>query len=120
MKDVLLLIISGIAAGFVNGLLGTGGGIVLVFVLNRLLKGNSNKDIYALTLTVTLALSVVSAVVYMSKGSINFNSSIKYGIAAIPGGVLGAYLLDRLDSRLIKKIFGGLIIFAGLNMIGLF
>ncbi len=114
------IIIAGLGAGFVNGLLGTGGGIVLIFALNYMLKGEKNKDIYAFTLCVTLALSLVSLFVYARKGAVDFTESVRYGLAAIPGGIIGAYLLDRLNGKIVKKIFAVLLIVAGANMVGIF
>ncbi|MBQ4117080.1 MAG: sulfite exporter TauE/SafE family protein [Clostridia bacterium] len=120
MAQIVPIVIAGIGAGFVNGLLGTGGGIVLIFALNYMLKGEKNKDIYAFTLCVTLALSVVSLFVYVGKGAVNFTESVRYGVAAIPGGIIGAYLLDRLNGKIVKRIFAVLLIVAGANMAGLF
>ncbi len=117
---VIPIIIAGMGAGFINGLLGTGGGIVLVFALNYMRKGEKNKDIYAFTLCVTLALSLVSLFVYVGKGAVDFSESVRYGIGAIPGGVIGAYMLDRLNGKIVKMIFAVLLIVAGTNMAGLF
>ncbi len=108
----------GISAGFINGLLGTGGGIVLVFVFGRYLKNMDKKDVFALTLTVTIVLSVVSAVVYYMKGGLEIKLGVQYGVCAIPGGIIGAYLLDKLKANTVRKAFGVLVIWAGLNMIG--
>ena len=119
MLKTVGIIICGIGAGFVNGLLGTGGGILLIFALNKMVGGN-NKDIYALTLTVTLALSLASVFMYMNKSDIDLAESLKYGISAIPGGLVGGYLLDRLDGVVVKKMFALLLIVAGANMAGLF
>ena len=113
-----LIIVVGMLAGFINGLLGTGGGIVLIFALNKYLKKVDSKDIFVLTLTVTVARSVVSAAVYYLKGGLNIKMGLQYGICAIPGGVIGAYLLDKLKANTVKKAFGLLVIWAGLNMIG--
>ena len=41
----------------------------------------------------------------------------KFG-ALVAGGLVGAVLLDRLKGSVVKKLFGGLLIFAGLNMAG--
>ncbi len=120
MTGIIPIIFTGSFAGFINGLLGTGGGIVLIFALNYMLKGEKNKDIYAFTLTVTLALSLVSLFVYARKGAVNFSESVRYGLAAIPGGVMGAFLLDKLNGKIVKRIFAVLLIVAGANMAGLF
>ena len=113
-----IIIVVGVLAGFINGLLGTGGGIMLIFALNKYLKKSDSKDVFVLTLTVTVALSIVSAVVYYLKGSLNIKTGLQYGIIAIPGGIAGAYLLDKLKANTVKKAFGLLVIWAGLNMIG--
>ena len=116
--SLLLLMVVGISAGFINGLLGTGGGIVLVFVFGRYLKNMDKKDVFALTLTVTIVLSVVSAFVYYLKGGLEIKLGVQYGVCAIPGGIIGAYLLDKLKANTVRKAFGLLVIWAGLNMVG--
>ena len=112
------MMVVGILSGFVNGLLGTGGGIVLVFALGRFLKEKEGKDIFAVTLTVTMSMSVVSAIVYEVNGGLELGTGIRYGIAAIPGGIIGACLLDKLKLETIKKVFGVLVLWVGLNMAG--
>ena len=122
MSKGLVLAAGGIAAGFINGLLGTGGGIVLVFMLGMLYKKeNEKKDIFANVLMVTSGLSVVSLFVYLSKGEVEVSpKTLTYALSAILGGFLGAYLLDRLEVGFVKKLFCFLVIFAGLNMAGVF
>ena len=120
MIENVLLIIGGLASGYVNGLLGTGGGIVLIFLLGRVLRNTCKKDIFATTLTVTLVLSVVSAVIYMKKGAISLSAeTVKYAVSAVIGGFIGAYLLEKLKVGFVKKLFGVLVIIAGVNMAGL-
>ena len=57
---------------------------------------------------------------YVGKGAVDFTESVRYGFAAIPGGIIGAYLLDRLNGKIVKRIFAVLLIVAGANMAGLF
>ncbi len=105
----------GSVAGFVNGLLGTGGGILLLFgsyLLNRGRKTDT-RDLFASTALVTLILSAVSAVIYFLKGSVETASLPSYLIPALFGGALGAILLDRLPTRFLEKLFAVLVIVAG-------
>ena len=120
MSKTITFILCGIGAGIVNGLLGTGGGIVLIFALSLLNTEKNNKDVYALTLSVTLVLSAVSLIFYCKKGGFDFTSGLKYVFPACVGGYAGAYLLDRLKGNTVKKIFAYLVIFAGANMAGIF
>ncbi len=120
MFEVIALLITGFFVGFANGLLGTGGGIILVFSLRYIFKKKELKDVFALALTVTLALSTVSAYIYMKKGNLPINESVKYILPAIIGGFIGAYFLEKIKINWLKKAFGILIITAGLNMIGIF
>jgi uncharacterized membrane protein YfcA len=121
MSKVWLLCLCGVLAGFINGLLGTGGGIVLVFALCSTWGREGEKDVFANVLIVTAVLSAVSLVVYFIKGNFEASkSALTYSLAAFPGGLLGAKMLERFDVGLIKKIFVCLVIFAGLNMIGVF
>lgn len=123
---IFWLVICGIFAGFINGLLGTGGGIVLVFALNKLLKEKNKdsqsrqKNIFATTLCVTLALSVVSIIVYCIKGSFSKTENIWIYVASAGlGGVIGGVLLDKLKTKYVRIIFAVLLLFAGLNMSGI-
>ena len=56
----------------------------------------------------------------MKKGGFLWSDGIKYGSAAIPGGIVGAFLLDKLKSDTVKKMFAFLLIFAGMNMANIF
>ena len=118
--------VSAIISGVLNGFAGTGGGIILYFVLRYLNRrdGNPNnlqepdmKNIMATILSAVIPMSVVSAVVYMIKGKIIYGELLKYFPAALIGGIIGALLLDKLKFKIVKKIFAGMIIYAGVRMI---
>ena len=123
MKDklsaVLPLLVLGAAAGFVNGFLGTGGGIILV--LGGLFWGKGQntdaKDLFAGTVLVTLILSAVSAAVYLWQGSLPFGEFPPYLLPALTGGAAGAWLLDRVPNRWTKRLFALLVILGGFLML---
>ena len=118
-KELVCLILLGSAAGFINGFLGTGGGIVLIFGTMFFLSAEreGKKEIFAETAAVTLVFSVVSVVIYFIKGASPLGSSIKFCLPALLGGGLGALVLDKLPTKAIGKIFSAIVIIAGGIMI---
>ena len=110
----------GALAGFVNGLLGAGGGIIVTFFLSYALgntKGEKNK-IFANALATMLPISVLSLVLYITKGHLKLTDRLIYLIpSAIVGGILGAFLLTKLKFRFVKIIFAILVIVSGFSML---
>ena len=113
------------ASGILNGFAGTGGGIILYFALKFLNKpeknknhdGDNIKNIMAATISAVIPMSIVSSVIYMTKGKIIYKELFIYLPAALIGGIIGAVLLDKLKFKIVKKIFAGMVIYAGIRMI---
>ena len=116
---VALLVLGGLLAGFANGLLGAGGGIVAVFALSAVLGQalSDRRDLYAIALCVMLPISVVSCIRYGLAGHLQTEGFGVYAIPAILGGLLGGLLLGRLRASFLKKLFGALVIWSGLLLI---
>lgn len=118
-KRSALFALAGILSGIVNGLLGTGGGILTVLFLSKIYAKDSaysTKDIFAITLCSSVLMSSASLLFYISSGCFSVSESAVYMLFAIPGGVLGAILLDKLSSKTMKLIFALLVIWAGISM----
>ncbi len=115
-KTIFLAFLA-IIAGVVNGFLGTGGGIVLMFALSILPAGDDNavRDRFAALIAVILPLSLISAFSYGD--SIDFSAATPFLFPGILGGVVGALLLDRLNVKIVKKLFAAMVIWAGINFI---
>ena len=69
-KRCLLFSLDGVLSGVDNGLLGTGGGIIFVYMLS-LLTDNDPKDNFATTLCATLPISAVSAFIYCRNSNVD-------------------------------------------------
>lgn len=115
----LLLIAVGGIAGLINGLLGAGGGILVVFFLSWLLGDTltDRRDLYANALCVMLPISAVSCLRYAQAGHLPLSGFGAYAIPAIVGGLVGGILLGRLRVTLLKKLFGALVIYSGILLI---
>ncbi|MBE6687402.1 MAG: sulfite exporter TauE/SafE family protein [Ruminococcaceae bacterium] len=112
-----LLLAGGVCAGFINGLLGTGGGIIIIFVLNKINEKNDPKDNFASAVAAILPMSLVSAASYLKNGGFDISELGIYVIPAVLGGLSGAFLLCKIKITFLKRIFAGIITYAGINML---
>lgn len=109
----------GFLAGFLNGLLGAGGGIVLVRAAEGVLprEYHDGRDIFANALSVMLPISAVSAIAYVMRGSVHGFEFSRFILPAILGGAGGGLLLAVIDTRLLRLIFSALVVWSGVTMI---
>ena len=110
----------GLAAGFINGLLGAGSGIVLVFTFAAVSKDKSGsrvRDNFAMTISTVLPISILSAYSYFQKTNADIKNSLVFIIPGIVGGLLGALITDKISATVLKMIFAAITIIAGVNMI---
>ncbi len=111
----------GFAAGLCNGMIGCGGGIFIVYALSFLYKNDptvESKDVFATAVASILPLSLVSTVIYMISGSADGVSGVyRYLIPAVIGGAVGAFFLDKIKSKALKRLFAVLVMWAGLSMV---
>ena len=110
------LLLSGFFAGLINGLLGAGGGILVVFALSALLgaEGEDRRDLYANALCVMLPISALSCLRYAAAGNLPTKGFGLYALPAIAGGVVGGILLGRVNGVWLKRLFGALVIWSGI------
>ena len=110
---VFITLIAGLIAGMLNGFLGSGGGIILIFIMGVLIPDREPKDIFATAVLSILPMSAVSAYFYHRGGGIPMTESAHYYASALFGGVLGAVLLDKISTTLLKTVFAALMLIAG-------
>ena len=101
--------------GIANGLFGSGGGMLSVPLLE-----NTNleaKKAHASSIAITLPLSVISTIIYSVKGHINYPLALKFIPLGLLGAIVGSWLLKRISNKLLKKIFGVILIISGIRML---
>lgn len=110
----ILLVAAGGAIGFLNGLLGSGGGIIAVPLLTAL--GVPEKKSHATSILIIFSLSLLSVALYLSRGSLTFSSALPYLPGGALGAVAGAWLLRRLPLRWIKLLFGVVVLYSSARL----
>ena len=114
--QILFLSAAAVGAGFLSGLLGAGGGIILYFVLCALYK-NSAKENMILTSTATMFFSIVSLFFYKGNANADTYRTVLVCICAAIGGIAGASLMQIIPARHLKKLFAVIVIISGILMI---
>jgi len=119
IKKSLPVLLLGVLAGFLNGLLGAGGGIPLVLGLHLLLgkKVANGRRFYTTALTVMLPLSLFSVFCYVQNTPLPFDLFFVMLIPALLGGIAGAQLLNRISTRLLGRIFATVVALSGILML---
>lgn len=106
----------GIAAGVANGLFGSGGGTIAVPAMVFLLDADEHKA-HATALLIILPLTLVSAFFYISNNYVDWNLTWKAMAGGVVGGAVGAFLLNKCPSNVLRKIFGIFMILGAIRMI---
>ena len=117
---LLLLLTAGAAAGFLNGLLGAGGGILLVYALTAMNPDHTPdavRDNFAATIAAVLPITLLSTVLYAADGRMDVSAVSPLILPALLGGTAGAFLLGRINTAFLKKLFALLVIWSGLYML---
>lgn len=112
MNTLFLYMLTGALAGFINGLFGTGGGIVLVFLFTYL--SYPAQKIFATTNITVLFLSLVSFFFYIKEGNIS-NQLLPHIIPVLAGGALGSLFLSKIKGSFLKKLFSILVIIGAIG-----
>jgi len=106
----------GIFTGFVNGIFGSGGGTLLVPILNNIVKVEEHKS-HATALAIIIFLTSASSVIYVSRGTYDISLTLKVAIGSVIGGILGAKLLCKVTGKFLRISFGTIMIIAALRMV---
>jgi len=117
LSTLLLLVLIGILAGLLSGLVGVGGGIIMV-PLFVLFLGLTQHNAQGLSLAVMLPPVTFLAVYNYHKagGGIDWRAALIVSVLFVIGGYFGSKLALQIDQRILKKIFGFVILIVAMKL----
>lgn len=107
--------LTGLAAGFLNGLFGAGGGIIVVPLLEN--SGIKAKNAHATSIAIIAPLSLISSFFYFNGNHLDFPSAFRYVPAGIIGVLLGTFFLKKIPAHLLKRCFGAVMIISAIRLL---
>lgn len=106
----------GVGAGFLSGLFGVGGGILMVPGL-VLLMGLDQRLAHGVSLTAVVPIAVSSTLSYALADEVDWAVAACLALGALGGAVLGTHLLARLRHRVLGIAFTALMIATAVRML---
>ena len=117
IQTILIIVLVGIAAGMLGGLVGVGGGIIIVPALVYFL-GVSQKDAQGTSLgLIMLPVGILGVLQYYKQGHVDFRIVGILAVGFLIGSFFGSKIALGLPEASVKKIFAVLLIIIAIKMI---
>lgn len=109
-------VVSGLAMGLLSALFGIGGGIILIPIVVTAF-GFSQQLAAGTSLAVMAPIAIFGAWRQSKAGATNWPVGLRFGLASIPGGVLGAALAVSVSGSLVRSAFAVVLLVVGIRML---
>jgi uncharacterized protein len=118
ISTLIILLFIGLLAGILSGLIGIGGGIIMIPLL--LLLGLTQHQSQGTSLAVlSVPVTALAAFNYYKEGYVDWKYAAVIAIFFVIGGYIGSKFAVQLDEKILKKIFGViLLLVAGKLILG--
>ena len=117
IQTILIIIMVGIAAGILGGLVGVGGGIIIVPAL-VLIVGMSQKTAQGTSLgMIMLPVGILGVIQYYKEGHVDFRIVGILAVGFLLGSYFGSKIALSLPQETVKKIFASLMIIIAVKML---
>ncbi len=113
---IFILLLLGLVAGYLSGLVGIGGGIIIVPVLVYLLSYTQHKAQGTTLFLFMLPIGFLAVYNYYQKEAVDYKAALVIAITFILGSYLGSKTALSIDTGLVKKIFGAIIFMISIKM----
>jgi uncharacterized membrane protein YfcA len=105
MGNIIIIIFIGIVAGWLSGLIGIGGGVIIVPALMFIL-GYSIKDAQGTSIAALIPpIGIVAAYVFYKNGHVEIKTALLLALGFVLGAFLGAKTNMVMSNALTEKAF---------------
>ena len=118
-----MMAVTGAAGGVIAGMLGVGGGIVIVPVLDVVLAAiGVDADVrmhvaVATSLATIIPTAIASSRAHAAKGAVDQAQLRRWGIAIFLGSIAGVVLASQVSGDALSAVFGGVALLVAIKML---
>ena len=115
LTDIILVLI-GFAVGTFGTLVGAGGGFILMPVLLLMFPEQSPEILTSISLAVVFFNAASGSLAYSRMKKIDYRSGLIFSLAAVPGAIVGSYIVKYINRNIFNVIFGILLFFVSVYL----
>lgn len=117
IAHLIILIIVGILSGLLAGIFGVGGAIIVIPALVFIL-GFSQHDAQGTSLAFMLPpVGILATWNYWKEGHVNWKIALILSLTFVIGSYLGSHFSINMSDKLLRRLFGILMILVAIKMI---
>jgi uncharacterized membrane protein YfcA len=117
IETIIIIILLGLAAGILGGMVGVGGGIVIVPALVYFLAFSQHQAQGTSLALMLFPVGILGVINYYKKGYVDFRYAGLLAIGFVVGSYLGSKFSLSLPQVTVKKIFAVLMLLVALKML---
>jgi len=115
---IVMLVLIGMAAGILSGLIGVGGGIIIVPALIFFLGFNQHEAQGTSLGLLLLPIGILAVYNYYNKGYIDVKYVLIMATGFLIGGFLGSKMALSISELALKRIFAVILFYTAFKMLG--
>ncbi len=116
MPDIIVVVLIGVAGGWLAGMLGVGGGAIFVPAMVLLLD-RPQHEAQGVSLAVIVVTAIAATYVHRQQGNIDGRTVVWVTPIAMGTGLIGGVLATRLPAETLQRIFALVLIVLSTRML---
>jgi len=117
ISTFIILIIIGLLAGVLSGLVGVGGGILMIPLLIIFLGLTQHEAQGTALFAMLPPIGILAAINYYKEGFVKWEYAIVIAFTFVIGGYLGSKLSLSLPPQMVRRIFGIIMLLGAIKLI---
>ena len=113
----IILIVIGLLAGILSGLVGVGGGILMIPLLIIFLGLTQHQAQGTALFAMLPPIGILAAMNYYKEGFVKWEYAAVIALAFVVGGYFGSKLSISLPTQTVRKVFGVIMLIGAIKLI---